>query len=157
MKKICFKCGKEKDLDEFYKHPQMPDGHVNKCKECNKQDVKANYGKKSEQYREYDKHRQRHSRTRIFNHRYTQIKQRIEGRATRTYKIEGKEMLSYEEYCVWLKNNMDSFERLYEAWQASNFARRLTPSIDRIDNSKSYTPDNMQWISLLANTRKYTN
>lgn len=43
MKKQCFKCSEIKDLTDFYKHPQMPDGRVNKCKECNKNDVKENY------------------------------------------------------------------------------------------------------------------
>jgi len=43
MSKVCFKCGTEKGLSEFYKHPKMPDGHVNKCKECNKKDIKGNY------------------------------------------------------------------------------------------------------------------
>lgn len=46
MKK-CFKCGIEKSLTDFYKHPQMVDGHVNKCKSCNKKDVTQNYFKKS--------------------------------------------------------------------------------------------------------------
>lgn len=37
--KKCFKCGKVKLLDEFYKHPQMKDGHLGKCKECTKKDA----------------------------------------------------------------------------------------------------------------------
>lgn len=56
-KKICFKCGEEKWLHQFYKHPQMADGHVNKCKECNKRDVAVNYSKKREQYAKYERER----------------------------------------------------------------------------------------------------
>ena len=61
MKK-CFKCGQVKCLSDFYKHKQMPDGHVNKCKECNKLDVRNNRKSKVDYYREYDKQRSgRHS------------------------------------------------------------------------------------------------
>lgn len=54
MQKKCFKCGEVKSLSDFYKHPRMADGHVNKCKECNKKDVRENRKLKVDYYREYD-------------------------------------------------------------------------------------------------------
>lgn len=39
--KQCIKCGKEKEINEFYIHPKMGDGHLNKCKECVKQYVRS--------------------------------------------------------------------------------------------------------------------
>lgn len=54
MKKVCFKCEKEKDIGDFYKHPKMGDGHLGKCKECTKKDVFKNYRKNISYYKEYD-------------------------------------------------------------------------------------------------------
>ena len=55
--KRCFKCGEEKEITEFYKHPMMADGHLGKCKECTKRDVHENYDLKFEKYREYERER----------------------------------------------------------------------------------------------------
>ena len=56
MTKACFKCGKVKPLDDFYRHPRMSDGHLNKCKECTKKDVRA-HRRANDSVREYDRAR----------------------------------------------------------------------------------------------------
>lgn len=40
-RKVCFRCGGVKELSEFYAHPGMSDGHLNKCKECARADTMA--------------------------------------------------------------------------------------------------------------------
>lgn len=55
--KVCFKCGAEKPLTEFYKHKGMSDGHLNKCKQCTRCDTKENREKNIDYYKAYDRNR----------------------------------------------------------------------------------------------------
>ena len=83
--KICFKCGVLKPLKDYYKHSRMADGHLNKCKECTKKDVKQHREDNIDKILEYDRNRpNREERNRKTNERVwklyytdTEFRQRI--------------------------------------------------------------------------------
>ena len=83
MKK-CFKCGEIKPLSDFYKHAKMADGHLNKCKECNKKDVSKNYEKNIENVEYLEKERLR-GRIKYAKYKYKTKVQHPENRATARY------------------------------------------------------------------------
>ena len=57
MKKTCICCKCEKELSEFYVHPAMKDGHLNKCKECCKRHATERRNSNLEEVRNYDRNR----------------------------------------------------------------------------------------------------
>ncbi len=74
--KNCFKCGIAKPLEEFYKHPEMKDGHFNKCKSCTKTAVSSNYRDKIDKYKQYELDRNQTAGRRAAQLRYSQEKRK---------------------------------------------------------------------------------
>lgn len=71
--KTCFRCNAEKPLTEFYAHPQMGDGHLNKCRDCAKKDTADRHARLSQDPAWAISERKRH--------RIKSRKARAEGRA----------------------------------------------------------------------------
>lgn len=65
----------------------------------------------------------------------------------------GKEICTKEQFISRFIND-NSFLKLYKNWQENDFKRKYAPSIDRIDNSKDYLIENLQFISHYENTTK---
>jgi hypothetical protein len=57
IEKTCFKCLITKPLGDFYKHPEMADGYLGKCKECAKKDSTSRRNEKVDEVRAYDRKR----------------------------------------------------------------------------------------------------
>lgn len=54
--KRCFKCGVVKSAEDFYRHPNMTDGRLGKCKDCTKLDMRNDRHTKP-RVRKYDRER----------------------------------------------------------------------------------------------------
>ena len=61
VSKPCITCKQSKPISEYYKHTQMADGHLNKCKPCVKSAVakRLNYKMKDPEFREMERARHR--------------------------------------------------------------------------------------------------
>lgn len=112
--KVCFKCGKEKPLTEFYRHKQMADGHLNKCKECTKKDVSIRYFSKADDTEWVEKERAR-GREKYFRLGYRDKYRKIHSFNESVYKNLNKRLrcmnidMQGKEIHHWNYDNLLSF------------------------------------------------
>lgn len=85
---------------------------------------------------------------------YRNMRSRIEGvQKAKWHLYRGKCLLSRDEFYVWALGGHE-FHQLFAAWRDAGFPRKLAPSVDRIDSSQGYHPDNMEWVTHSENSRR---
>lgn len=86
---------------------------------------------------------------------FRNMQSRVDGvQAEKHHLYAGKPIsFSREGFYEWALSS-DDFYRLFDAWEASGYDRKLTPSVDRIDSDLGYEFDNMEWVTHSENSRR---
>ena len=126
--KKCSKCKETKDLNEFYKHKQKKCGYESRCKQCARNSSRANSQRVGNQYDISIKG--------VFRVIYKSQK--------RNQKLRGHGEMPYtkDELISWCMDN--NFNDIYNKWVESGHDKELKPSVDRIDDFKGYSMDNIR-------------
>jgi len=184
-KKSCKICSISKDLSGFNKRKDSPDGYRNECKECLAIAKKDNYNKNHEHYLKARKNYYKKNKPQILakeKQRYLKVKSEHNANSKKYYKkhsVKRQEQIKrYWEslkgrICVWKHSaksrniawhlNDDDFKSIpencyYTGLKLTFNSNRLnTISLDRKDNTKAHTKDNVVFCCQIINKMKLDN
>lgn len=75
------------------------------------------------------------------------MSRRVRGKSTNRPDLYlGLPILPRDVFVNWSKNHPD-FLNLYKRWFTSGFYRSLTPTVNRMNSSKGYTLNNIEWMT----------
>lgn len=66
---------------------------------------------------------------------------------------EGMGIITREVFYDWSMSNPE-FHRLFDGWVASGYKCGASPSVDRVDPSRGYEIDNIEWVTHSENSRR---
>jgi hypothetical protein len=126
--KFCNQCQEDKDVLLFSKNKSQPDGLDFRCKKC------------ESLYRKLYKKTKRGLCLNIHH-------EQVSSSNDRKHPLPS---YTSEELVDWI-NQQTNFDDLYDAWVLSNYSKWTRPSVDRLDNNKPYTLDNIRLITFKEN------
>ena len=140
---ICSKCNEEKELSNFSKGLKC-------CKLC--------YNKKQREKRKENNNKTtlKYEKTKrgFLMRLYRNMLSRITGvQKKKHYLYQNKSLLEKIDFYNWAINSID-FHILFQNWENNNYNRKLTPSVDRVNSSKGYSLDNIEWVTHSENSRR---
>lgn len=126
--KTCSVCKKNLPLDMFNKQSTGKQGVRADCKDCLKRFIRSKHG--------------------VINQMYS-------GCIGRTKK-KGFTPVSFtkEELEKWVYSNKE-FHTLYDEWVLEDYPTALKPSLDRLDDYKGYSLDNIRIVTANTNVKRY--
>ncbi len=99
---------------------------------------------------------QRYNRTLrgVISNRWTRMRERVEGKTPKgREKYLGLYLCPKDLFIEWSLSNKTLLE-LHKNWILNDFDMKFSPSVDRIDSTKGYSIDNMQWLTHSENSGK---
>jgi hypothetical protein len=85
---------------------------------------------------------------------YRNMQSRISGvQKQKAHLYAGLPLLDRDLFYHWAFSQLTFFV-LYDRWVASDYDRKLTPTVDRIDSNRGYELDNMEWVTHSENSRR---
>jgi hypothetical protein len=171
----CIDCKESKEDSEFHKNKAKLNGLMNCCKQCKKIRAKTSNDRHRDTIKKYnDQYKPgyyRRNRARLLNQSknnkaspllylrrlFRCINYRCNNPKQAAYKYYGargiKILVDRDSFVEWALQSK-KFLRLHKHYVKSNFTYKLAPSIDRIDSTKHYSFDNMQWLTVSQNSSK---
>lgn len=85
---------------------------------------------------------------------YRNMESRITGVQKEKFHLyEGRFLIPRDIFYEWA-NKSEQFQTLYKTYVASGYERKLAPSVDRIDSTKGYELNNIEWVTMSENSRR---
>lgn len=175
--KRCKRCKTPKPKVDFCNNKTSPDGLNAECRTCAKERYVLKRQERSTRAKNYYNRPEVRETKRIYGKRYREInKESLAKKDLDTYRsftgyaselfykvifrVKHQETYKAREICftkteflTFILNNPE-YKSLHAAWVASGYDKKLSPSVDRVDNEGHYTLANIQIITKSANTSK---